>query len=105
MASLVSRAGQYFTYVIIASKRLQASWLDEIKWLQPYIIITALMSGVVLLIDFLINYGEISLPLFIKLPAELLLGIGSYAYMAFKFKIEEMSLVNVAWAMLTKKIK
>jgi O-antigen/teichoic acid export membrane protein len=105
ISSLVCRAAQYLTYLIISSNRLQANWIDEIKWLQPYIIITTLMSGIVLLLEYLLHLGNINLPLFIKLSVELLLGISAYAFLAFKFKIEEMSLVNALWEMVTKKIK
>ena len=105
LASLISRAGQYLTYLIISSKRLNANWVDEIKWLKPYILITAVMAGTVLLADYGLHLAGISVPLFLKLGVELLLGVVAYAYLAFKFKIDEVSLVNAAWAMVAKKIK
>ncbi|MGG9964365.1 lipopolysaccharide biosynthesis protein [Ferruginibacter sp. SUN106] len=104
-ASLISRAGQYLTYLVIGSKRLEVNWFDEIKWLKPYILITAIMSGVVLATDYALHFSGISIPLFLKLGFELMLGVASYAWLAFKFKIDEVSLVNAAWMMVVKKIK
>ncbi|MES1181808.1 MAG: polysaccharide biosynthesis C-terminal domain-containing protein, partial [Flavobacterium sp.] len=105
LASLISRAGQYLTYLILASKRLNANWVDELKWLQPYILITAVMGGVVWLADYGLHVSGIHMPMFIKLSVELLLGVAVYAFMAFKFKVDEISLVNAAWEMVAKKIK
>ncbi|MGC4100575.1 lipopolysaccharide biosynthesis protein [Ferruginibacter sp.] len=105
LASLISRAGQYLTYLILASKRLNANWLDEMKWLRPYIFITAVMSGVVLLADYALHLSGIHIPLFVKLAVELGLGVASYAFLAYKFKIDEVSLVNAAIEMVLKKFK
>ncbi|MBS1509690.1 MAG: lipopolysaccharide biosynthesis protein [Bacteroidetes bacterium] len=104
-ASLASRIMQYLTYLITGSRRLKANWIDEIKWLQPYILVTALMSGIVILADYGLHWGNIHLPLFIQLGAELALGIGAYAWLSFMFKINEVSLVTAAWQMVAKKFK
>ena len=104
VASLISRAGQYLTYITISSKRINANWFDEIKCLRPHILITAAMGGIVLLIDYSLYLSGISMPLFLKLGFELLVGFISYAFFAFKFKINEITLVYSVWHIILKKI-
>jgi O-antigen/teichoic acid export membrane protein len=105
LATFLSRVGQYITYTIINSKRLGNIWTQELKWYVPYITITALMSAVVFLSEYVISFFGIHPPLAIKLPLQLMLGLSMYTFFAFKFKIEEISLVKSVIGIVAQKIK
>jgi len=105
LATFLSRVGQYITYTIINSKRLGNIWTQELKWYVPYITITALMSAVVFLSEYVISFFGIHPPLAIKLPLQLMLGLLMYTFFAFKFKIEEISLVKSVIGIVAQKIK
>jgi teichuronic acid exporter len=105
LATFVSRVGQYITYTVINSKRLGNIWTQELKWYTPYIIITALMSAVVFFSEYAMSFFGLHPFLIIKLPLQLMLGLLVYTFFAFKFKIEEISLVKSVIGIVAQKIK
>jgi O-antigen/teichoic acid export membrane protein len=104
LATFIGRLIQYITYITINAKSFGANWFEEIKWFKPYILNTAFMVAGVLIIEYSFYYMDISLPLFLKLCVELLAGIGLYAFIALKLKLDEMALITAAWQMAVKKI-
>lgn len=104
LATFIGRLIQYITYIAINAKSFGANWFEEIKWFKPYILNTAFMVAGVLIIEYSFYYMDISLPLFLKLCVELLAGIGLYAFIALKLKLDEMALITAAWQMAVKKI-
>ena len=100
---IMSKIIQFFTYSIINSKRLGTYWVNELVWYVPYIIITLLMCLTIFISEYLISHYVMHFSLFWKVTFQLFLGIISYLYLAYKFKIAEVSLVNsVAKTMLQK---
>ena len=105
VTTFISRVGQYLTYTIINSKRLGTLWTKELGWYKPYIVITLLMSIIVLISEYSISYFGIDISLFLKLSLQLALGVVAYVYLAYKFKIDEVLLVNSVIKIIVKKIK
>jgi teichuronic acid exporter len=105
LATFISRVGQYLTYTIINSKRLGNLWINELKWYTPYIIITAIMSGIVFLSGYAISLTGIHIPLVAKVPLQLTIGLIVYAFLALKFKIDEVSLVKSVVTIVSDKFK
>ena len=104
-ATFISRVGQYLTYTIINSKRLGNNWIQELGWYKPYIFITILMSIIIILSEYFLSRAGLNISLVIKLPLQFLLGILSYAFMAIKFKIDEVALVQSVLDMMLQKVK
>lgn len=104
-ATFISRVGQYLTYTIINSKRLGNNWLQELGWYKPYIFITVLMSMIIILSEYLLSHLGFNMSLVLKLPLQFLLGILSYGYLAIKFKIDEVALVQSVLNMVLQKMK
>ena len=104
-ATFVSRVGQYLTYTVINSKRLGNVWTKELGWYKPYVMLTIFMAIIVILSEYMIIYSGINIPLIFKLPLQLALGLITYIFLAFKFKVDEISLINTVISMATQKFK
>jgi teichuronic acid exporter len=104
IATFLSRVGQYLTYTIINSKRLGNVWTKELSWYKPYILICIITGLILFFSDFLLLHFEVHMLLFWKLAFQLSLGLVSYVYMAFKFKIDEIALINTVFKIGFKKI-
>ncbi len=103
-ATFISRVSQYITYTVINSKRLGNTWINELGWYTPYVLITGLMALVIVSIDFGLAHLGIKIPLIIKLPAELIFGVVIYGFLAFRFKVTEVTLMNSVLNMITQKL-
>ena len=104
LATFVSRVATYLTYTIINSKRLGIRWTKELGWYLPYILMTACMGLIVVALQYtMVHFTDITL--FWRLFLQLILGILSYAYFAYKFKISEVSYVDSLVKVATKKIR
>ncbi len=104
-ATFISRIAQYVTYTVINSKRMGKSWLKELGWYVPYIMITGIMAIAVILSQYIIGLSHLHLSLFIKLSLQLSLGISVYLFLAYRLKIEETSLVESVIRMVSQKLK
>lgn len=103
LSTFVSRIVQYTTYTVISSSRLGKKWVNEFSWSKPYFITTVFMSIMVIGSEMLIHYLSLPVALLPKLIIQFLIGVSTYIFFAFQFKLDEISLVYQVKQMLLDK--
>lgn len=102
LATFISRVITYLTYTIINSKRLGIQWTQELGWFPPYILLTAGMGLIVLMLQYvMLHFTDTTL--FWRIFMQLTIGIFSYGFLAYIFKVSEISYLNSFLKIASKK--
>ena len=102
-ATIAGKALQYFTCMGVTARHTGIPWQRQLKWLEPYILISVIMGVAIKTLDYPLQVSGLSIlvTLFFKL------GIGALVYllMAWLAKLEELSFIRNLYDLFGKKVK
>lgn len=104
LATFLSRAGQYLTYITINARRLGSGWSRELSWHLPYLFLTGAMIFFVLAAQYGMSHSGIDFSLFWKLMIQIPLGLFIYGFFAYKFKIGEIDFIRSVGQTVLEKV-
>jgi teichuronic acid exporter len=88
-ATIAGKAVQYFTYMGVTARHTGIPWQRQLKWIEPYFFISAVVAITIKTLDYPLQYTGLSLV--VRLLVKLSTGSLLYLLLAYLTKLEELS--------------
>ena len=92
VASIISKAIQYFVYLGCSSRISGISWKHDLSWITPYFLIAGVMGVLVKGLGFVLD--QTTMPHVATLTIKLVAGAIVYALLSWTFKLGELDMLR-----------